>query len=85
MNRRILQKINELLLKEWDPIGVAETPGAEDEYSQYAEFIHKIIQGSSSHRELFAYLWELETEHMGLKGNRIKTEDFAKMLFHRFA
>lgn len=84
MNCSSLQKINTLLLEQWDPIGIAGTPDAEDEHSQYAEPVYKIIQSSQSYKELFAYLWKIETEHMGIKGDRIKTEGFAKMLFNRF-
>jgi hypothetical protein len=73
--------ISELLLEEWDPIGIRGTCGAEDEYSQYASPAYKIILRSSSYRELFDFLWEIETQYMGLKGNRAKTERFAQNLF----
>jgi sugar diacid utilization regulator len=76
------KKVNELLLHEWDPIGVIGIKGAEDEYAQYVRDILEIIQNSSSSEELFRYLWELETEYMGLKGNKKKTESFSKLLFH---
>lgn len=75
------KKINELLLHKWDPIGVAGVNGAEDEYAQYVGDILKLVQRSSSHEELFEYLWEIETDYMGLKGNRKKTESFSKLLF----
>jgi hypothetical protein len=81
MNSSTLSKINDLLLEFWDPIGVRNTKGAEDEYIQYANDIYEIIRHSKSHAELFEYLWELQTEHMGLRGNRIKTEEFARLLF----
>jgi hypothetical protein len=75
--------INELLLKKWDPIGICDMPEASDEYSHYVPKIYGIIQRSTSSRELFEYLWELETQHMGLKGNRSETEQFAEFLFNQ--
>jgi len=77
-----IDKINEFLLKKWDPIGISTTSGAEDEYFQYAFDIYKIIQRSKSYEKLFEYLWEIETQHMGLKGNKTKTEKFAELLFN---
>ena len=50
-----INKIKELLLKKWDPIGICNTEGAEDEYTQYAHDIYKIIQSSNSSEELFEY------------------------------
>lgn len=75
------KKINDLLLHKWDPIGVAGITGAEDEYAQYVGDILNLVQRSSSYEELFEYLWKIETDYMGLKGNRKKTESFSKLLF----
>ncbi len=77
-----MQKINNLLLTHWDPIGVQNTDFAHDEYLQYAHEIYEMIQHLNSDDELFEYLWELETEHMGLEGNRIKTKKAAKIIFN---
>lgn len=82
MNNMAINKINEFLLKKWDPIGIGKTPGFEDEYFHYADEIYNIISRSNSYKELFEYLWWLETEHMLLDGNRTKTEKFAQILFN---
>jgi hypothetical protein len=39
----------------------------------------------SRESELFDYLWWLETEHMGLPGDRQATELFAHRLIENFA
>ncbi len=73
-------RIREALMHDWDPIGVREIPEAADEYDAYvAELRAMLVQGRSE-AELFEYLWELETEHMGLQGDRIATRAFAKQL-----
>jgi len=35
--------IRQILLKEWDPIGVREIEGAQDEYNRYAGLIYKLL------------------------------------------
>lgn len=82
MEELVVEKINSFLLKKWDPIGVNNMIGAEDEYLQYAEEVYQIIRSSDSYEKLFNYLWEVETGHMGLRGNRNHTAEFAKWVFN---
>ena len=79
----IINEIDNLLLTKWDPIHVNGTFGAENEYSHYAPEILMLIENSDSYTELFAYLVELECEHMGLRGNIEKTKNFSILLFNR--
>jgi hypothetical protein len=75
------RKIREILLKEWDPIGVRDIPEAQDEYDSYIAKIHNLLSSEKPLLEIFNYLWWLETEHMGLPGNKKRTEIFAKKLW----
>ena len=77
----IMNKIQKILLKEWDPIGIQDIPEAQDEYDSYIPSIYQIIQSKKTERELFDYLWWIETEHMGLSGNRRYTQTIAHKLF----
>jgi hypothetical protein len=72
--------IRQILLKEWDPIGVSEIQEAQDEYDSYVGEIYKMLISRKPKHEIFDYLWWLETEHMGLTGNRQATEHFAERL-----
>ena len=72
--------IRQILLKEWDPIGVSEIKEAQDEYDSYVGEIYKLLIARKPKHEIFDYLWWLETEHMGLTGNRQATEHFAERL-----
>ena len=74
------EAIRRILLKEWDPIGVCEIKEAQDEYDSYVGAIYKMLITRKSKNEIFDYLWSLETEHMGLTGNRQATEYFAERL-----
>ena len=77
---RYLTAIRTALLKEWDPIGVKHFPEAQDEYDSYAPHIYSLLFTRRPQHELSDYLWRLETEHMGLTGNRKETERFAERL-----
>jgi hypothetical protein len=68
------------LLKEWDPIGIKDFVEAEDEYDAYVPDLVRLLMARKSASDIFAYLWQLETEHMGLDGDRLATARFAKRL-----
>ena len=76
---RYLTAIKAALLREWDPIGVKGVPEAQDEYDSYAPHIYTLLPTRPLH-EFSDYLWRLETEHMGLTGDRQATERFAERL-----
>jgi uncharacterized protein (DUF111 family) len=64
-NRRLLR---ELLMKEWDPIGVRGIPAAHDEYDRYVEEIYvMLVDGDATIAEMERYLEEVELEYMGLR------------------
>lgn len=77
----LLVEIQKILLKEWDPIGIQDIPEAQDEYDSYISSIYKLIKSSKTESELFEYLWWIETEHMGLSGNKTHTKAIAQKLF----
>lgn len=80
----LYRKIQNILLKEWDPIGIQEIPEAQDEYDSYIGSIYNLINSRKSASEIFEYLWNIEIKYMGLCGNKKHTEasamKFAKLL-----
>lgn len=72
--------IRDILLLEWDPIGVNEIDEARDEYDSYVPVVCQLIVRGASTLQLFDYLWWLETEHMGLPGRREHTMTIAARL-----
>ena len=78
--RRYHKAIREALLHEWDPIGVRDIPEAQDEYDSYVGAVYELLITNRTQSEIFDYLWWLETEHMGLSGDRQATEAFAERL-----
>ena len=78
--RRYHDAIRRVLLKEWDPIGVSEIMEAQDEYDPYVGAVYRMLITRKSKTDIFDYLWWLETEHMGLTGDRQSTEHIAERL-----
>ena len=74
--------VRKALLRDWDPIGIRAEPGAQDEYDSYVPMVCKLLMTGRPRHEVFDYLWWLETEHMGLVGDRQATEQFAEKLMN---
>jgi hypothetical protein len=78
--RRVYDAVRLALLNEWDPIGIKEFFKAADEYDAYVPDVVRLLMAHKSEKEIFNYLWQLETEHMGLEGDRTATLRFASRL-----
>jgi hypothetical protein len=63
---RLYRRVDELLHYLWDPIGVAGTPEARDEYQSYAPRVFKMIVDEVPVEHIKNYLIRIETENMGL-------------------
>ena len=72
--------IREVLMRGWDPIGVADIPEASDEYDSYISQVHALLIRREPLYRMVEFLWWVETEHMGLAGNRRRTEQVAERL-----
>ncbi len=74
------EAIRLILLREWDPISVADVPQAQDDYDSYISQIHGLLVRREPRYKMVDFLWWAETEHMGLYGNRQRTERVADLL-----
>jgi hypothetical protein len=74
--------IRRVLLHDWDPIGVADVPQAQDEYDSYVPELYSLLIRREPRHKLVDFLWWAETEHMGLCGNRRRTEQVADRLLN---
>jgi hypothetical protein len=72
--------IRDVLMREWDPIGVAGVPQAQDEYDGYINEIYGLLIRREPRHKLVDFLWWAETQHMCLYGNRQRTERTADTL-----
>lgn len=64
-----LDKIKALLLYEWDPIGVSDCEGAEDEYDRYALQVVKMLGEGADVAAISSYLDWVVTVQMSLRSN----------------
>lgn len=82
--RNLLERIRLALLNDWDPIGVSQYPEAHDEYDAYGEPLLELLCQKPTEDRIFAFLWELETGHIGLSettASREHTIAFAHRIF----
>jgi hypothetical protein len=63
---RLWNSVRHILMSEWDPIGVSDTPEAADEYDGYVGAVCDLLGRKASQNEIAAYLREIETQRMGL-------------------
>ena len=81
LDSQLLQsRIRDALLHEWDPIGIQEYPEAKDEYDSYVPEVCRMLSCGASEGDILNYLWWLETQQMGLRGERERTEGFARRI-----
>ena len=60
-------RVREILMREWDPIGVADSPGAYDEYDAYVGKVYVMLMDERASGEAIeAYLYAIATGHIGL-------------------
>ena len=66
--KHLFARIREVLLKEWDPLGLSEAPGTPDDYDAVARELHALITDEGVTVERIAhYLEWAEDELMGLQ------------------
>jgi len=64
--REIQQRIKEVLLRHWDPVGVAAEPRAQDEYDGYVGGVYRLLASGAEPLVVADHLARLEVEQMGL-------------------
>jgi hypothetical protein len=72
--------VEEVLMKDWDPLGVNDIPEASDEYDSYALRIYGMIYHGASEEMIQEYLNEVAKNWMGLKPDAIAIEKTAKAI-----
>jgi hypothetical protein len=63
---QIQSQIREILLRDWDPIGVQEETRAQDEYDGYVGGVYRLLAAGASPRSVAEHLAHVEAEQMGL-------------------
>lgn len=78
--RELYDLVREALHRQWDPIGVSTLTDTLGEYDAYVTALCQLLLAGRDTDGIFAALWRLETEGMGLPGERDTTRAFAARL-----
>ena len=62
----IQDRIRQVLLHDWDPIGVADIAEAQDEYDDYIGGVYRLLAQGADAQAVAAHLAQIEGERMGL-------------------
>lgn len=63
--REIQESIRHILLHDWDPIGVADEPQAQDEYDSYIGGVYRLLASGASTTQVAEHLARVEHDSMG--------------------
>ena len=69
--RDIVNSIRQVLLTDWDPIGVLDEPTVQDEYDSYIGGVYRLLFNAVSAQSIAAHLAKIESEQMGLSTQQI--------------
>ena len=78
---RLYDTVRQVLIDDWDPIGIRDVLQARDEYDGYAATIVRMLAGGASLAELSDRLVEMEVDSMGLKGDYQRAQVVAAKLW----
>jgi hypothetical protein len=73
--REIQEQIRQVLLHDWDPLGVQEIPEAQNEYDSYVGGVYRLLVSAAPDDDLVEHLYQIEREAIGL-GPRDKSPLF---------
>ncbi len=63
--RDLQRQIGDVLLRHWDPLGVAAHPEAVGEYEAYVGPVYRLLATGASNRQIAEHLVRVETESFG--------------------
>jgi hypothetical protein len=76
----LYRRVDEILYYVWDPIGLAASPAARNEYKGYLPEILTMLQMGLNAPEIASYLDKLATENMGLSADPEYSKRVAELL-----
>ena len=72
------EALDRLLFRQWDPIGVYDIDGADDEYRMYLPRFWDLVRHSAPESEIVAHLAEIERERITLETSDEHRLDIAR-------
>ncbi len=62
--RSVQDTIRQVLLREWDPIGIKDVPESQDEYDAYIGGIYRLLARGATESQIVEHLDRIESEQM---------------------
>ncbi|KVR82630.1 hypothetical protein WK26_11660 [Burkholderia vietnamiensis] len=78
----LYRRVDEVLYYVWDPIGVAYSPTARDEYQGYLPKVFAMLREGMDAAHVAAHLDSVATESMGLNANPEHSKRVAELLLN---
>jgi hypothetical protein len=63
---KIFDSIRQVLIRDWDPIGIGDETAITDEYDAYIAPVYRILAGSRADDDLIACLRRIERDELGI-------------------
>jgi hypothetical protein len=80
-DQKIKGDIRSILLKYWDPVGIGDNFKLSDEYDQFLpQIINLAVSGDVNVNAFYQFLYEIESNNMGIPNDIIRIERTAKVL-----
>jgi hypothetical protein len=76
----LYERIDEILWKDWDPIGVFGVSAARDDYRAYLPQVFRLILNGATRNQIAEYLLALETDAIELSGDKQRCVTIANLL-----
>ena len=74
------EEVKNILMNEWDPIGIKDNPNAKAEYDQYVLRVVGMLYNGTTQDKLAEYLDAVVSEDLCLKANRTLSSNVSKKL-----
>jgi hypothetical protein len=71
--RDMQRAIGDILLRNWDPIGIADVAEAHDEYDAYVGGVYRLLASGASPKQIAEHLARVETSTLGFADTDPKT------------
>jgi hypothetical protein len=74
------ERVDDVLRRVWDPIGIASEPGARDEYRNYVPRVVGMLCDGADEAALSAYLAHIATVSIGVPADEQHAANVARLL-----
>lgn len=74
------EMVRQCLLNDWDPIGIRDFPGAQNEYDAHVDGVCSLLLDGADAYKLCHYLTHIKTVNMGLSAPGTDVEGVVRVL-----